>query len=86
MFTCIPEIEIRSIKWDLQCINTFAGLDPRFFFRAFYFCRVEKGDDLRLSKEKVRFIPPPSQHSLHTVGKLRFCILEGVTVFLLTLC
>lgn len=59
---------------------------PEIFFRAFYLFRVEKEDELSLDKEKVLFIPPPSQHSLYTVGKLRFCVLEAVTVFLLTLC
>lgn len=56
-----------------------------FFFRAFYLFRVEKEDELSVNKEEVLFILPPSQHSLHTFEKLRFCVLEAVTVFLLTL-
>lgn len=59
---------------------------PKIFFRAFYLFRVEREDEPGLNKEKVLFIPPPSQHSLHAVGKSRFCVLEAITVFLLTLC
>lgn len=66
------------------CIHV-CRFGPKIFFRAFYLFRVEKEDELSLNKEKLLFIPPPSQHSLRTVGKLRFCVLEAVTVFLLTL-
>lgn len=58
---------------------------PDFFFRAFYLFRDEKENEFSSNKEKVLFIPCSSQHSLHTVEKLRFCVLGAVTVFLLTL-
>lgn len=48
----------------------FTGLDQRFFFKAFYLFRIEKKDELGLNKEKMLYIPPPSQHSLHTVGRI----------------
>lgn len=63
----------------------FCRFGPVIFFSELFTSRVEKEDELSANKEKVLFIPPPSQHSLHTVEKLRFCILEAITVFLLTL-
>lgn len=67
----------------LTACRYFCRFGPEIFFRAFYLFRDEKEDEFSLNK--VLLIPSPSQHSLHTVEKLRFCVLEAVTVFLLTL-